>query len=60
MDNSLLAAWQNRQVVEPEVWVYISDQGHYIMIEIQDNGTGIPDQIASTHTQIRSKFETDR
>ncbi|CAM3572706.1 Sensor histidine kinase DpiB [Vibrio aerogenes CECT 7868] len=46
-DNALLAAWQNRYGVTPEVWVYISDRGHYIMIEIQDNGTGVPEQIAN-------------
>jgi two-component system CitB family sensor kinase len=47
IDNALLAAWQNRHRVQPEVRVYISDRGHYIMIEIQDNGTGIPPRIAA-------------
>ncbi|MDW6004415.1 ATP-binding protein [Vibrio mangrovi] len=46
VDNALLAAWQNREAVQPEVSVYLSDRGRYIMLEIQDNGTGVPDEIA--------------
>ncbi|WP_038180720.1 ATP-binding protein [Vibrio rhizosphaerae] len=46
VDNALLAAWQNRAAVQPEVIVYLSDRGRHIMLEVQDNGLGIPDKIA--------------
>ncbi len=48
IDNALLAAWQNRDNVIPEVSVYISDRGNYIIIELEDNGAGIPADIADT------------
>lgn len=48
IDNALLAAWQHRQQVKPEVSVYISDRGHFIIIEVEDNGVGIPSELADT------------
>jgi two-component system, CitB family, sensor kinase len=45
IDNALLAAWQNRQQQIPEIWVYLSDRSHYIIIEIQDNGAGIREDL---------------
>ena len=46
IDNALLAAWQNRENSEPEVHVYLSDHSNYIIIEVQDSGAGIPEDIA--------------
>jgi two-component system, CitB family, sensor kinase len=48
IDNGLLAAWQNRDKVIPQLSVYISDRGNYIIIELEDNGAGIPPDIADT------------
>jgi two-component system CitB family sensor kinase len=47
IDNAMLAAWQNRDKVIPQVTVYISDRGNYIIIEIEDNGSGVPTDIAN-------------
>jgi two-component system CitB family sensor kinase len=62
LDNALLAAWQNRNMVQPEVWIYLSDRGRHIMIEIQDNGTGIPDEIAEHILEfgVSSKHENEQ
>ncbi len=48
IDNALLAAWKNRDKVIPQLSVYISDRGNYIIIELEDNGAGIPPDIADT------------
>ncbi|MDX1300808.1 sensor histidine kinase [Photobacterium sp.] len=46
IDNALLAAWQNRDKADPEVHVYLSDRSHHIILEIQDSGAGIPEDIS--------------
>ncbi|WP_299012904.1 sensor histidine kinase [uncultured Photobacterium sp.] len=45
IDNALLASWQNREQVEPEVQVYLSDRSNHIIIEVQDSGAGVPEDI---------------
>lgn len=46
IDNALLASWQNRENAEPEVHVYLSDRSNHIILEIQDSGAGVPDDIS--------------
>ncbi|PSW05585.1 ATP-binding protein [Photobacterium lipolyticum] len=46
IDNALLAAWQNRDEAEPEIHVYLSDRSNHIILEIQDSGAGVPENIA--------------
>ncbi|WP_064609042.1 ATP-binding protein [Photobacterium sp. J15] len=45
IDNALLASWQNREQAEPEVQVYLSDRSNHIILEIQDSGAGVPENI---------------
>lgn len=47
VDNALLAAWQNKQRVEPSLHLYLSDRGNQIVIEIEDTGTGISPELSS-------------
>lgn len=47
LDNALLAAWQNRQHVDPEISLYISDRNRHLFIDIEDNGAGISEHIAN-------------
>lgn len=46
IDNALLASWQNRDKVHPEVSIYISDRSSHIILEVQDSGAGVPHNIA--------------
>lgn len=46
IDNALLASWQNRNNVRPEVSVYLSDRSSHIILEVQDSGAGVPDKIS--------------
>ncbi|WED27340.1 sensor histidine kinase [Vibrio sp. DW001] len=46
IDNALLASWQNRNNVNPEVSVYLSDRSSHIILEVQDSGAGVPDKIS--------------
>jgi two-component system CitB family sensor kinase len=41
IDNALLASWQNRDHVKPEVAIYVSDRSSQIIIEVQDSGAGV-------------------
>ncbi|MBJ7554322.1 sensor histidine kinase [Marinomonas spartinae] len=45
IDNALLAAWSNRDQTPPEISLYISDRSAHIMIELEDSGAGIPDDL---------------
>ncbi|MGP8306067.1 ATP-binding protein [Vibrio sp. YIC-376] len=45
IDNALLAAWQNKSVVKPEVQIYLSDRSNHIIIEVEDSGSGVPDKL---------------
>ncbi|MCE0496134.1 sensor histidine kinase [Vibrio salinus] len=46
IDNALLAAWENRnQQPSPFISIYISDRSQHIMIEVEDNGIGVPSEI---------------
>lgn len=46
IDNALFAAWENRhQQPSPFVSIYISDRSQHIMIEVEDNGVGVPSEI---------------
>ncbi|RQW64424.1 ATP-binding protein [Vibrio viridaestus] len=46
IDNALLAAWENRhQQTNPFVSIYISDRSKHMMIEVEDNGVGVPSDI---------------
>lgn len=45
IDNALLAAWQNRSAAQPEVQIYLSDRSNHIIIEVQDSGCGVPDEL---------------
>lgn len=47
IDNALLASWQNRENVKPEVCVYVSDRSSHVILEVQDSGAGIPEKIAN-------------
>lgn len=46
IDNALLASWQNRNQRLPEVTIYLSDRNQHIIIEVEDSGAGVPDDIA--------------
>lgn len=46
IDNALLASWQNRKNVPPEVSVYLSDRSHHIILEVEDSGSGVDDDIS--------------
>jgi len=49
IDNALLAAWENRkQQSSPYISIYISDRSRHIMIEVEDNGIGVPSNIEHT------------
>ncbi|MGR5149783.1 ATP-binding protein [Photobacterium alginatilyticum] len=45
IDNALLASWQNKENKEPEVHVYLSDRSNHIILEVQDSGAGVPEDI---------------
>jgi len=45
IDNALLASWQNRDNAVPEIQIYLSDRSHHIILEIQDSGAGVPNDI---------------
>jgi len=46
IDNALLAAWQNRHNVDPEIQIYLSDRSNNIILEVQDSGAGVPRDIS--------------
>ncbi len=46
IDNALLASWQNRANKAPEVNIYLSDRSSHIIIEVEDSGLGIADDIS--------------
>ncbi len=46
IDNAMLAAWQNRETAEPEIHVYLSDRSNHIILDIQDSGAGVPEDIS--------------
>ena len=48
IDNALLAAWQNRNQKPAEIQLYLSDRNQHIIIEVQDTGVGVPDEICDS------------
>lgn len=48
IDNALLAAWQNRNQKPAEIQLYLSDRNQHIIIEVQDSGIGVPDEISDS------------
>lgn len=48
LDNALLAAWQNRAQIQPELVIYLSDRTQFLIIEIQDTGAGIPQELSDS------------
>ncbi|WP_375753924.1 ATP-binding protein [Vibrio sp. HN007] len=62
LDNALLAAWQNRDNVSPELSVYLSDRSSHLIIEIEDSGAGISEEIADQILEfgVSSKADTEQ
>lgn len=45
IDNAQLAAWQNRDQQPATVQLYLSDRSQHIIMEVQDSGAGVPENI---------------
>ncbi|EAS41988.1 sensor histidine kinase [Photobacterium profundum] len=62
IDNALLAAWQNRNNAEPEIHVYLSDRSNHIILEIQDSGAGVPENISENILEfgVSSKYSDEQ
>jgi two-component system CitB family sensor kinase len=62
IDNALLASWQNRENAKPEVHVYLSDRSNHIILETQDSGAGVPEDITEHILEfgVSSKIDDDQ
>lgn len=60
IDNAIVAAWNNRSNVPPEVQVYVSDRSQHIILEVQDSGSGVIPEIADTIFDFGVTSKTDQ